>query len=80
MAERRKKALVNGVSKKGKFPPILFGLEGIMNLFNVSKSTAMRYKNGFLKPAVTQHGTRIIIDTKKALKCFGMLEAERFVD
>lgn len=63
-----------------KLPPVLYGLEGIMRIFNVSRSTAMRYKNGFLKPAVVQKGKVIIIDTVKALESFGVLETGNFVD
>lgn len=68
----------NVVSKK-KFPPRMTGLSGIMELFNVSKSTAWKYKNTWLGPAITQKGRLIFIDTKKALKLMGMEHPELLV-
>lgn len=76
MAKGRK--LSGKVSNK-KFEPIVYGLEGIMELFSVSKTTAHRYKNTFLKDAVIQQGNNILVDTKEALRLFGIREAEKFV-
>ena len=77
---QKKKAFVTGVVQRKTFPAIMYGLDGIMQLFDVSKSTAMRYKNGFLKEAVTQRGNVIMIDVRKALECFGVAEAEQLVE
>lgn len=55
-------------------PPVVYGLEGIMRIFHVSKSTAYRYKRDFLGDAVTQKGNVIIVDTVKALRNFGMAD------
>lgn len=48
----------------------VYGLDGIMNLFGVSKQTALRLKKGVLKPAVRQRGAIIITDVAKALELF----------
>lgn len=63
-----------------KFPPVLYGLEGIMSLFNVSKATASRYFNTFLKgKASTKNGNVIITDTREALVLFGVKEPENLI-
>jgi len=48
----------------------VYGLRGIMQLFNVSNMTAQRYKAGIIKDAVTQHGRKIIVDADMALELF----------
>ena len=48
----------------------LYGLRGIKELFNVSHPTAQKYKDTFLKPAIIQHGRKIMIDQDLALKLF----------
>lgn len=48
----------------------VYGLKGIMQLFNVSNVTAQRYKNGIIKDAVKQCGRKIIVDADKALELF----------
>lgn len=48
----------------------VYGLRGIMQLFNVSNMTAQRYKNGIIKDAVTQYGRKIVVDADKALELF----------
>lgn len=62
-----------------KFPPVMYGLRGICELFGVKKSTAMRYKDGILREAVTQNGRKIIIDTKKALELYGVEDTTNFL-
>lgn len=62
-----------------KFPRQLHGLQGVMDLFHVSKATASRYVNGVLKPSVTRQGNILFIDTKMALKCFGVQNPSDFV-
>lgn len=71
--------LTIGVSQAGKLPAVVYGLKGIMDIFQVSKSTALRYKNGFLRDAVTQNGNVIMVDTRKALICFGMTNPDGLV-
>ncbi len=48
----------------------IYGIAGIRRLFNVSHATACAWKNGFLKPAVRQHGRKIIVDKAMALELF----------
>ena len=62
-----------------RFPSVLYGLDGVMELFQVSKSTASRYVNGILAPAVTRRGNILFIDTRKALRCFGVPNPGAFV-
>ena len=62
-----------------KFPPVLYGLDGIMRIFKVSKATASRYKNTILKDAVTQQGHVIIVDSVACLRAFGLRNPERLV-
>lgn len=71
---------MNNHKRGQKFPPILYGLEGIMDLFGVSKATASRYANTFLSESVTKKGNKIIVDTGKALECFGVKDPERFIN
>lgn len=67
------------VEGKDKFPPVLHGLKGIQSLFNVSKSTAFRYKETILRDAVTQNGKIIVVDTVRALELFGMMYPDHIV-
>ena len=48
----------------------VYGLKGIMQLFNVSNVTAQRYKKGIIKDAVSQYGRKIVIDADRALELF----------
>ncbi|MFI3270205.1 MAG: DUF3853 family protein [Rikenellaceae bacterium] len=48
----------------------VFGLSGIRQLFGVCHTTAQRYKNTFLAPAVRQNGRKLIIDVEMALELF----------
>ena len=48
----------------------VYGLKGIQKLFNVSHPTAQKYKDGILKPAITQNGKKIIIDIVKAKELY----------
>lgn len=68
------------VRRKGaKFEPVVYGLNGIMDLFHVSKTTAHRYKEGIIKEAVTQKGNKIMVDTKEALRLYGVKKVENLV-
>lgn len=62
-----------------KFPPVMYGLRGICDIFDVSKATASRYANGILREAVTKNGNVIIIDTESALRCFGVRNPKTFI-
>ena len=53
-----------------KLPAQVFGLAGICQIFGVGMSTAQIYKKTWLRPAITQNGRKIIIDTAEALKLF----------
>lgn len=56
---------------KGETPRrYVYGLRGIRDLFGVSHTTAQRYKNTFLAPAIAQRGRKIIVDVEKALQLF----------
>lgn len=48
----------------------VFGLQGIADLFGVSKTTAFEYKQTFLAPAVKQVGQKIVTDVKEAKRLF----------
>ncbi len=48
----------------------VYGLRGIMQLFNVSNMTAQRYKRTIIKDAVSQNGRKIVVDAEKALELF----------
>lgn len=80
MAKRVRSLGRNGslVSKK-KFPPVVYGLEGIMSLFNISKSTAWRYRHSIIEEACTQNGNIIVVDVKKAFKLFGITNSDDLV-
>ena len=64
--------LQSSVISDKKFPPIMYGLQGIMDLFGVKKTTAWRYHKGIIADACTKRGRTILIDTRKALTLFGI--------
>ena len=50
---------------------LVYGIDGIAELFGCSKSTAQRIKNsGKIKKAITQVGRKIVVDADKALKLY----------
>lgn len=53
-------------------PEEVYGLEGIMQLFGVTRSTACRYKSGILREACTQEkkGGSLKVNVKLARKLF----------
>ena len=73
-SNRRKQAR----NKKG-LPRIEYGLAGIKRIFNISKSTALRYRHTIIADACTQQGNKIIIDTEKALRLFGIKNPENML-
>lgn len=51
----------------------VYGLDGIMQLFGCSKTTAQKIKNGGrLDKAITQIGRKIVIDADMALKLYSL--------
>ena len=48
----------------------VYGVAGIASLFQVSYATAIKLKDGVLKPAVMQQGRKIICDAELAMKLF----------
>lgn len=56
--------------EKRELPKHVHGLQGIADLFGVSKVTAQKYKNTWLAGAVSQNGKVLLTDTEKALKLF----------
>ena len=46
------------------------GLQGIADLFGVSRVTTQKYKNTWLADAVSQQGKVLLTDTDKAIKLF----------
>lgn len=65
------------IQKDYTTPKYIFGLKGIREEFNVSHSTAQKYKNTILKDAVIQHGRKIIIDVEKARLFFAGKNASK---
>lgn len=48
----------------------VYGIKGIAQLFGCSIPTAQRYKDSFLKPAISQRGRIIVTDAEKAIELF----------
>ncbi len=48
----------------------VYGISGIASLFQVSHATAIKIKNGVIKPAVMQQGRKIVVDAEMALELF----------
>lgn len=78
---RRKKidCDANRYLEGSKFPPVMHGLQGVMDMFGVSKATASRYVRSFLREAVTKRGNVFLIDTEQALRCFGVKNPKGFI-
>ena len=55
----------------------VYGLKGIRGLFGVSHTTAQRYKDTFLQPAVRQNGRKIVVDKAMALELFDEYSKKR---
>ena len=68
------------VIDRGKWPPILYGLQGIMDVFGVSKATASRYKNTIFKDAVAQQGHVILVNVEECLRLFGVLNPSGLIE
>lgn len=57
-------------AEKADAKKYVYGLRGIRELFGVSHVTAQRYKDTFLRDAVSQQGKVIITNVDKALELF----------
>lgn len=69
---KKKFTITDNLVSDKKFPSVMYGLEGIRQLFGVGKTQAWKLKETVIKDAVIQRGKVIIIDTRKALMLFGM--------
>ncbi len=68
------------ISNGKKFPPVVYGLKGICELFNLkSECTASKWSRTILKDACAKQGKLIVVDVKKAFELFGCLEPENFM-
>ena len=56
--------------ERESLPTYVHGLQGIADLFGVSKVTAQKYKNTWLADAVKQNGKTLLTNTEMALKLF----------
>lgn len=57
-------------AQEGQPKHLLYGIKGIEDYFGVSHRTAQKYKDGILKPAVSQNGRKIVTDAEYALRLF----------
>ena len=78
-ADDLKKAINDAVEKaigasrtieQRELPKHVHGLQGIADLFGVSRVTAQKYKNTWLADAVSQNGKVLLTDKAKALMLF----------
>lgn len=68
--EARLKADIAENSRE-KLPQFVYGIEGIAQIYNCSKSTAQRIKNsGKIAEAIKQYNRTIIINVDKALSLY----------
>lgn len=51
-------------------PAYVYGIDGISQLFGVSRRTANIYKKTFLQPAIVQQGRKIVVDVEMARALF----------
>lgn len=49
---------------------LVYGLDGIRELFHCSHKQAQYYKDNVIKGAVSQNGRKIVVDVDKALELF----------
>ena len=49
---------------------LVYGYQGIRDLFNCGHKKAHELKNGIIKDAVSQQGRLIVVDVDKALELF----------
>lgn len=49
---------------------LVYGLDGIRELFHCSHKQAQYYKDHIITEAVSQHGRKIVVDADKALELF----------
>lgn len=76
MSKKNKNEKVNG-----KFPKMMYGLNGICELLGCSLSKASAISRGTLAPACKRESKRyLVIDTKKAFELLGFEDIDRFVE
>lgn len=78
--KQTEKGMYSAVISDEKLPPLVYGLKGIMEVFQVSKSTAHKYRHGILAAACTQNGKKIIVDTRKALELYSNNSSTKIVE
>lgn len=74
IAKQREKEAASSNAEQKRY---VYGLRGIRELFGVSHVTAQRYKDTFLRDAVSQQGKVIITNVDKALELFKNHKEER---
>lgn len=79
MASVGKKLNVDKIVSRKKLPSVVYGLKGIMQIFDVSKSKAFSLRHGIIESACSQNGNVIIVDVRKALRLFGMEDVDNIV-
>jgi hypothetical protein len=58
-------------SQREQLPKLVYGIEGIAQLYHCSKATAQRIKNsGKIAAAITQHDRTIVVNVDKALSLY----------
>ena len=50
---------------------LVYGINGIADLFDVCNKTASEWKKSWFKPAIKQEGRKIMTDVEYALKLYG---------
>lgn len=58
-------------------PEYRYGMRAIRELFGVCHTTAQRYKDTFLKPAIDQRGRKIRVDVALAQRLYDENQKER---
>ena len=72
--KRKDKVIVCGMLGQ-PLPPLVYGLKGIQELFNVSKVTACKLHQGILKDACSKQGNKIVVNTRRALELYGIKDS-----
>ena len=67
IAKKREKGTESSNAEQKRY---VYGIRGIRELFGVSHVTAQRFKDTFLRDAVSQQGRIIITDVDKAMELF----------
>ena len=65
-SEKESTTVVDGFNERDH----IFGLRGLRVFLQVSWSTAQRWKNTFLKPAILRDGRKLVLDKAKTMELF----------